>query len=48
MRNKTAHPGSAVMLLADAVDVLNDPDEVSQAGRDSPSPSHGGRPPEGN
>ncbi|MGH8933287.1 MAG: hypothetical protein ACRDZO_22290 [Egibacteraceae bacterium] len=42
-----ARLGSAVMLLADAVDVLNDPDEVSQAGLDSPSPSQGDRP-EGN
>ncbi|MGH8929344.1 MAG: hypothetical protein ACRDZO_01590 [Egibacteraceae bacterium] len=47
-----ARLGSAVMLLADTLDVLNDPDEVSQndpdevskAGRDSPSPPQRDRP----
>ncbi len=35
----TAGLGTAVMLLLDVLDVL---DDISQAGRDSPSPSHGG------
>lgn len=37
---------TAVMLLVDVLDVLADPDEISQAGRYPPSPSYGDDRPE--